>query len=624
MMMPGRKRTTLSTARGSTHPFPFALRALAAVCLFLLGLSANAQTASAPPAAQPLSAGRSAKDVAIITIRGEIDRWTAFSVKRRIERAERDGADALVFEIDSPGGDVWSVLTICQAIKSSQAPSTIAWIRPAAYSGGAIIALACNETIVVEHSSYGDALPIVGSPITGIVALPEAEREKIMGPLLAEVVDSARRNGYDEMLVQRLVRRGVELWLIEHPATGARYFATETEATAALGFAPDRVNPVIPSVTGPAGGAGSRPAPPPAAAEEPAAQQTDAASARGPLDFHPADPSTPQQTRREVQDELDLRGQASKRPDFRSPEHAGRYRLVDYIGDGHGILMLHTPQLLSFGLAAATVQDDADLTTFFGAQNLVRLDETWSEDLARFLTSFWVRGILLAIFLVCLFVELTHPGVTAPGLLAAAALLALIIPPLLVNMAAWWEIAAILLGIVLIGMELFVIPGFGVSGVLGVVLLFGGLIGTFVGGGGLFPGSSQSSGELTTGILTVLVSACASGGVIYLLARHLPSTPLIGRLVLKETTDDGDTSTMLEAMSRDSGTFAIGTLGRAITPLRPAGRVMFGEQIVDAVAEYGFIDAGSAVRIVAADGFRTAVEAVDPAEAPAADGKGSV
>lgn len=597
---------------------------MAALCLLVLGLSASAQPASPTAAAQPLSAGRSAKDVAIISIRGEIDRWTAFSIKRRIERAERDGADALVFEINSPGGEVYSVLTVCQAIKSSQVPNTVAWVRPAAYSGGAVIALACKEMVIAEHASMGDALPISFSPGSGARAVldDDALSEKILGPLLAEVVDSARRNGYDEMLVQRIVRRGVELWLIEHPTTGARYFATEAEATAAVGSAPERINPRIPSVTGPAGGAGRRSASPEGSDTEQAPSSPPTAG--GPLDFLPADPNMPPKIRQEVQDELDLRGQASSRPDFFAPEHAGQYKVIEYVGDGQGILTLHTDDLLRYGLAVQTVKNDEELVAFFGAQNVVRLDETWSEDLARFLTTFWVRGLLVAIFLVCLFVELTHPGVTAPGLLAAAALLALIIPPLLVNMAAWWEVAAILVGIVLIGMELFVIPGFGVCGVLGVILLFGGLIGTFVGGGGLFPGSTQGQGELTTGILTVLISACASGGVMYLLAKHLPSTPLLGRLVLKDEQADGASATMLEAMSRDSGTFAIGTLGRAITPLRPAGRVMFGEAIVDAVAEYGFIEAGSPVRIVAADGFRTAVEAVAPAEAPVEGEQGSV
>jgi membrane-bound ClpP family serine protease len=586
------------------------------LCLLAIGVSAQGQGGPAP-----LSAGRSAKDVAIVTIHGEIDAWTAFSVKRRIERAERDGANAIVIEINSPGGEVSAVEVICNAIKASQVPNTVAWVRPQAYSGGAIIALACKEIVITDHAQFGDALPIAWSPFTGLVDLPDAEREKFIGPLLAEVVDSARRNGYDEMLVQRFVRRGVELWLIEHPQTGARYFATEAEATAALGFAPDRTNPRVPSVTGPVGGSGPA-SPADTNLDSPAPRLPEPATA---LDFLPADPQMPESTRTFVNQELQDRGQSSTRPDFRAPPHAGSYKLVEYVGDGHGLMIVHAPEMHRYGLAVGTINSDAELEAFFGAQNVVRLNETWSEGLARFLTSFWVRGLLIAIFFVCLFVELTNPGVTAPGLLAAVALLALIIPPLLVNMAAWWEIAAILIGIVLIGMELFVLPGLGVCGVLGVVLLFGGLIGTFVGGsGGLFPGSTQGRGELTTGVLTVLISALASGGVMYLLAKHFSSIPVFGRLVLKESLDDGTSATLLEAMASDTGPVGIGAIGRALTPLRPAGRVLFDDQVIDAVAEYGFIAAGSAVRVVAADGFRIAVEALPADATDASTNPGSV
>ncbi len=606
--MKGRNVTIPGGQRGQSRMMHAALRGIAGLCLCLLGVSAQGQSGAGQSPSVPLSAGRSAKDVAVITVHGVIDAWTAFSIKRRIERAERDGADAIVFEINSPGGGVGAVEIVCNAIKASQVSNTVAWVRPQAYSGGAIIALACKEIIVTEHAQFGDALPVAFSPMTGLVNLPDAEREKFIGPLLAEVVDSARRNGYDEMLVQRFVRRGVELWLIEHPQTGEIYFATEYEATAALGTAPDRTNPRVPSVTGPVGGSG------PAQPVETGIQEE---SLRGPeaegtpLDFLPADPRTPEATRRFVDGELQERGQASRRPDFRTPEHAGRYRLVEYVGDGHGLLIVHAPEMLRYRLAVGTINTDEEMAAFFGAQNVVRLNETWSEGLARFLTQSWVRGLLIAVFLVCLFVEMTHPGVTAPGLVAALALLALIVPPVLVNMAAWWEILAILLGIVLIGMELFVLPGIGVFGVLGVIFLFGGLIGTFVGGGGLFPDSAQGRSELSTGVLTVVISAIASGGIMYMIAKHLPSTPLLNRLILKETLADGESTTMLSAMSQHTGTIAVGTMGRAMTPLRPSGRVLIGDELVDAVAEYGFVPAGATVRVISSDGFRTAVEVVE-------------
>jgi membrane-bound ClpP family serine protease len=59
-----------------------------------------------------------------------------------------------------------------------------------------------------------------------------------------------------------------------------------------------------------------------------------------------------------------------------------------------------------------------------------------------------------------------------------------------------------------------------------------------------------------------------------------------------------------------------------MTPLRPAGRVLFGEHVIDAVAEFGFIEAGATVRVISADGFRTAVEPMTGDDSPGSTGSG--
>lgn len=609
----GRERTSIpgtdaAAARAVRGPF-LILRAAALAVLAACALAAAAPAdQSQPSAVQPVPSARAAKNVVIIPITGPIDRWTAFGVQRRLARAEREGADAVVFEIDTPGGNVMAVLAICNLIKGSSISNTVAWINHDAYSGGAIIALACREIVVHDYATFGDALPVAAAPLVGMVPIPEAEREKIMGPLLLEVVDSARRNNYDEMLVQGVVRRGVELWLIENPATGARYFVTEAEYRAAVGGEPARVNPTLPSVTGPSGGADATPG-------QAAAPGSDSPPQHGgadPLAFRPAAGAMDPRAVREINEGLELRASRSSRPDFRTPEHAGRYRVVEYVSDGHGIFVLKSEQLIRFGLATQKVRDEDQLRAYFGAQNIVRLGPTWSEGLARAMTLPWVRGLLIVVFLICLFLEMSSPGVSVPGAIAAAALIGLVVPPLLVDMAAWWEVAAIVAGVALIAMELFVIPGFGVCGVLGVVLLFGGLVATFVGGDGrLFPGANPDrSSELTWGVVTVLVSALTSGGIIYMIAKHLPSTPLLGRLVLKESLG-GPEPTMLEAMAATAALARVGDVGRAITPLRPAGRVQMGERIIDAVSDLGFIPAGAQVRVTSSDPFRIGVEMVD-------------
>ncbi len=160
-----------------------------------------------PSPAQPVTvpASRQADRVAIIPIHEPIDKVTAFSVKRRMELAIAGGAQALVFDINTPGGEVPSVLEICSAIKSSSVPNTVAWIHPQAYSGGAIIALACREIVVADGAAMGDALPIRIGPGGVDVATQGELRKKQVPPVLAEVVDSSRLRGWDEFIVQAIV-----------------------------------------------------------------------------------------------------------------------------------------------------------------------------------------------------------------------------------------------------------------------------------------------------------------------------------------------------------------------------------------------------------------------------------
>jgi hypothetical protein len=184
-----------------------------------------------------------------------------------------------------------------------------------------------------------------------------------------------------------------------------------------------------------------------------------------------------------VNQRLEMGGSKStERPVFSATDR-GKWKLVSYVSNGSGPIVLKHDDLQFFGLLSGTISNDEELKTFFGAKHLVRLNQSWSEGLVWFLTTWTVRGLLIAVFLIALFAEMTHPGVTLPGVIAAAALVALIAPPLLIDLANWWEIAAILAGIILILLEIFVIPGFGVAGVAGILLLFGGMVGTFIPGG---------------------------------------------------------------------------------------------------------------------------------------------
>lgn len=595
-----------------------ALGVLAGVLLLVSGVvQASAQDGVQAPASHgagtSVPAARFAKNVVVITIDRAIDATMARSVQRRLKLAAENKADAIVFELNTPGGQVEAVLDITEMIKSSPIPNTVAWVHTKAYSGGAIVALSCREIVVSSVARLGDAAPIAITPTGQLQSLSETERQKILAPLLADVVDSARKRGHDEKLVQGMLALGVELWLIENPSTGQRLFIDRAEYTALFGD-PPATEPLSLAGTAP-----QAPLTPPDAAQatdgEGSAPLPGAAPASpnpGETDFIPASPSIQPDTARTASLAL---SEASRRPQLTHAD-AASWKIIEKVSDGSTIFTFNESQLLHFGLATKEIKNDDELKAYFGATNLRRLDQSWSESMVVFLTNIIVRGLLVVIFLVALFIEMTHPGVTIPGLVAAGAFVLLVAPPLLNNMASWWEIAAMLLGIVLLLLEIFVIPGFGVAGVLGIILFMVGLVGTFIGAGSgqLFPDARGAGSEVWSGVTTVVLSVATAFVIMYFLAKHFGSLPLLGKLVLRDGVAVDTGGGLLAAMASLDRGVGVGAEGVTLTPLRPAGRVQIGDAIVDVVSDFGFIGSGVRVRVASVEQFRVTVEPVERTE----------
>ena len=629
-----------------TRPWghPLILLALAAISAFGWGQAPSGSDGavdSSPRGSQvAVPAFRQADRVAIITLEGEIDATSELSVKRRIKQAEASGADAIVIEIDSPGGEVGAVLEISNAIKASSIANTVAWINPDAYSGGAIVALACREIVTSDPASMGDAFPITMGP-SGIRGLTADERTKILPPLLSDVADSARRSGFDEYLVQAMVVDGIELWAALDTQTNEWVFINETEYRTLFESDPPRGKPLLTSV--PNGRASSMPRRDANAlptgdtettedtGEAAEAQEgrsvgestaTDAAPteteqetappprAEGESAFLPANESVADLSSL-VSQGLDV---ASDRPVI-TAEMRGRFTEPAYVCDGTGPIVLRDDQLERFGLTSATINSDDELKAFFGAKTLARTNQNWSEHMVRFLTSLPVRGLLIVLLLLGLFFEMVSPGTMVGGGVAVVALAALLAPPALIGMANWWEIVAIGLGLVFVLIEVLVIPGFGVFGVLGVLLLFGGLIGTFIpdGSGGLF-GAGGSSGELFGALTTVILAVATASVGAYFISKHFGSLPLLNKLILGASSDEEDLpDSVLAAAAPLSPVMDVGPgdVGVAVTTLRPSGRVIVGGHGLNAVAKRGIIDANRPIRIVRFDGFDWVVEPAD-------------
>jgi membrane-bound serine protease (ClpP class) len=185
--------------------------------LMILGVSlaglALAEAVPTEPEIEPAS-----KRVVVVPIKGEINGITARAVTQRFERAKREKVDIIVIRLDTPGGLLKPALDISKAIKAAENIRTVAYVDRQAYSAGALIALACNEIVIKDQGRIGDCAPIImGGKLEG------AEREKAESPVRAEFRDSARRNGYNELLAQSMVSYTIGVYKIQNRQGEIRY-----------------------------------------------------------------------------------------------------------------------------------------------------------------------------------------------------------------------------------------------------------------------------------------------------------------------------------------------------------------------------------------------------------------
>ena len=557
------------------------------------------------------------ENLAVITIEGEINAVTATSFKRRLEKAIEQGADGIVVELNTPGGELGAVLEICTEIKRCPL-YTIAWVNPEAYSGGAITALACDEIILSTGATMGDAAPIAVDPGNGLSSLPSTEREKLLVPLISELVDSAVRNGYDEVLVIAFSQLGVETWEVERKSDGKKFFLSEREYIDLFHEDPPRGRVMVPSAQS-------------AVSSQSGSHDPDLDKTRTAKDTEFQNDAWERATSailgegtKEALRKSQFASQ-SVRPDFRE-EDVADYRYIGYATDGKTLLTLKENQLRAFQFSRydKPIDTDAQLTSYVGAQHVARLDRTWSESLVGFMTQgisgYIVRAVLIVIFLLAMFLELTMPGVGLAGTVALIALAGLIVPPMMIGASTWWALAAIGAGIGLVLLEVLVFPGFGIPGIGGLLLLMIGLVGTFAQAGELFPGAGASGqGDLAWAVSTVLLSLFAAGVGMFFLTKYTRSIPIANRLVLfdrQPATDvTGAPIGMLSAMADPNapatfGGISVGDTGLTHSRLNPSGTAEINDRLVDVVSEFGYVDANSPIRVVNVTEYRIGVEPI--------------
>lgn len=266
------------------------------------------------------------------------------------------------------------------------------------------------------------------------------------------------------------------------------------------------------------------------------------------------------------------------------------------------LLTLTTEEALQHQLAdfrADTLEAVLEGLQLTGAE-LRRASQTWAETLVRFLTHPVMTSLLMMLGILGLIVELRTPGFGVPGAIGLLSLALFFWGHWLVQLAGWEEVLLVGTGVLLLALEIFVIPGFGLAGLLGMTALLAGL-----GLGALGAGATWQAmmAVLSQVVLSFLLAMVASLAVF----RLLPRLPLGKRMVLE--TELPAEAGYISAPERDRRW--LGKDGVTISPLRPAGIAQLDGERVDVVSEGAFIEAGVPIQVIRVDGNRVVVRRLD-------------
>ncbi len=459
------------------------------------------------------------KKVYIVTLKGEIFESLEREILKKFQRIDIAQAKAVILEIDTPGGLVTSALEICRqidAIRKSKVP-VYAYITGFAWSGGALIALACERIYMIKQASIGSAQVKILTP-NGM----ENADEKSMSAMRAHFRGHANQQGYNAALAEAMVDPNIEVH--EVLDRGMPVFVTAEELYNMRQKANEPGQVIDKGIIVPAG----------------------------------------------------------KLANF-TAEEAKTYRFCTTICPTRESLL-----------------KELEYTKY----SIIELKSTSEDKVVGFLSDPWVRMFFFAIGILGIFIELWTPGLGLPGIIGVASLAMAFVGGWLNDTAAVWEIILFIVGLTLLAIEIFAIPGFGVVGISGILCCVAAVLlsfQTFV-----IPETEAQVDELMQNVFKLTVSFGFDILAIMIIIRFLPEGAPLRRLSVAtvQKVEDG------YSVAIPSYQNLVGKNGVVVVPLRPAGRVQIEGNFYDVISQGDFLENGTAVSVVEVQGNRITVSAV--------------
>ncbi len=272
---------------------------------------------------------------------------------------------------------------------------------------------------------------------------------------------------------------------------------------------------------------------------------------------------------------------------------------LDSIATEGKILTLSTSEAIKNGFCEAEVRNIYEIMSRSGVETfqveVYALNAT-EKIISLFLNPF-VSGILILVIIGGIYFELQSPGVGFPILASLIAALLYFIPTYLNGLAENWEILLFLAGIILITLEIFVIPGFGAAGILGLICTMGSLTLVML-NNDFFDFSFVETEKIFVAITTVMMGMVGAIIVMLIGGGKLLNSNFFKRVVLQEVQDSskGFTSTSYKEKS------LVGSRGITYTRLRPSGKIEIDGAIYDAFTRGNFIEQGVPIEVISDEG----------------------
>jgi membrane-bound ClpP family serine protease len=234
--------------------------------------------------------------------------------------------------------------------------------------------------------------------------------------------------------------------------------------------------------------------------------------------------------------------------------------------------------------------------------------DSWQDRVAEFFREPVVMFFLIMIGIAGLILEFKMPGLGLPGVVAGVCFVLFFWAHSFQTEFMMLAVLLFVLGLILIGLEVFVMPGFGVTGISGVVLLVTSLVLVTL---EKMPETSTDWNELGKNLAMFVSALLLAILFAFTLAWYLPHIPYANRLILPPPAEEAE-------LDRDSAgggppqapAALLGAIGEAATPLRPAGKARFGDDYLDVISEGDYINPGARIQVIEIEGNRIVVKEV--------------